>query len=48
MLKGKDMLLLGVTGSIAAYKIAELASRACQNYTADVHVIDDYKMQQIS
>ena len=37
MLKGKN-ILLGVTGSIAAYKIANLASMLVK-LGADVHVI---------
>ena len=37
MLKGKTVVL-GVTGSIAAYKIAGLASRLVKQH-ADVHVI---------
>ena len=37
MLKGKH-ILLGVTGSIAAYKIANLASMLVK-LNADVHVI---------
>ena len=37
MLKGKT-ILLGVTGSIAAYKIAYLAS-ALKKLNADVHVL---------
>ena len=37
MLKGKTVLL-GVTGSIAAYKIASLAS-ALKKLHADVHVL---------
>ena len=37
MLKGKTVLL-GITGSIAAYKIAYLAS-ALQKLHADVHVL---------
>ena len=41
MLEGKTVLL-GVTGSIAAYKIASLAS-ALKKRHADVHVFDDRK-----
>ena len=37
MLKGKTVVL-GVTGSIAAYKAASLASLLVKNH-ADVHVI---------
>ena len=37
MLKGKTVVL-GVTGSIAAYKIANLASMLVKNH-CDVHVI---------
>ena len=37
MLKGKT-ILLGVTGSIAAYKAADLASRLVKQH-AEVHVI---------
>ena len=37
LLKGKTVLL-GVTGSIAAYKIANLA-RMCRKAGADVHVL---------
>ena len=38
MLKGKTVLL-GVTGSIAAYKIAYLASMLVKKLHADVHVL---------
>ena len=44
MLKGKTVLL-GITGSIAAYKIAYLAS-ALHKLHADVHVLDDQRMQR--
>lgn len=43
MLKGKTVLL-GVTGSIAAYKIASLAS-ALKKLHADVHVLMTEKRQ---
>ena len=38
MLKGKT-IVLGVSGSIAAYKMADLASMLVKQH-ADVHVID--------
>ena len=43
MLKGKTVVL-GVTGSIAAYKIANLASMLVKQH-ADVNVIMTHTMQ---
>lgn len=45
MLKGKTVVL-GVTGSIAAYKIANLASMLVKQH-CDVHVINDKKRNEL-